>query len=115
MTNNNATVNQIVFVIVTGRQAEELMQVLVRERFYFTRMESAAPFFQEPTVCLLVGLNSSRLSNLLELISQACPPHKEYMPVQFTPPTGFPPMSMIETQVGGALVYIAEVDRFEQF
>ena len=115
MTNYNAPVNQLVFVVVSGRQAEDLMQVLIKERFYFTRVETAGPIFQDPTVCLLIGLNNSRNAVLLGLISQACPPRKEYVPVQFTPPAGFPPLSMIETQINGALIYTVEVDRFEQY
>jgi uncharacterized protein YaaQ len=49
------------------------------------------------------------------IIEQTCQPHQEYVPVQFSPPAGFPPMSMIEARVGGALVYQVDVERFEQF
>ena len=49
------------------------------------------------------------------LVEEHCQPHQEYVPVQFTPPAGFPPLSMIEARVGGALVYRVEVERFLQF
>lgn len=107
-------VNQLVFVIVSERQAEELLRALVIEQFYFTKIDSSGMVFQEPTLCLLIGLNETRLSSLLALINQYCQPYEEYVPVQFTPPAGLPPLSMIEAQAGGALVYLLNVQRFVQ-
>jgi uncharacterized protein YaaQ len=108
-------VNQLVIVVVSGRQADALMQALRSARFYFTKIDSSAIAFQEATVFLLIGLPSARSGALLGLIEEHCQPHQEYVPVQFTPPAGFPPLSMIEARVGGALVYRVDVERFEQF
>lgn len=109
------SVNQLVFVVVSGRPAEVLMQSLNQEGFYFTRLDLSMFAFQETRICLLIGLNSAQNGRLMGLIETHCQPHQEYVPVQFTPPAGFPPLSMIETRVGGALVYQLEVEQFEQF
>lgn len=81
----------------------------------FTKIESAGIFFQEPNLGLLIGLHDSRLANLMGLFDQYCQPYQEYVPVQFNTPAGLPPLSMIESQAGGAMVYVLEVERFEQF
>src|SRR5512133_1800137 len=109
------TVNLLVFVIVSGRQADELKNQLVRERFYFTQINSSGGPLQEPTVCLLIGLNDSRMDRLMGVVQAACKRFQEYIPVQMAPPTGLPPMQMIEAQAGGALVYAVEVEEFIQF
>ena len=108
-------VNQLVFIVVSERQAGELLKALVQERFYFTKIDSSGMIFQEPTLCLLIGLNNLRRTALMDLVSQCCRPFEEYIPVQFNAPAGFPPMSMIEARAGGALVYVLDVERFEQF
>lgn len=112
---STGNVNQLVLVFVSERQAEDLLQALVKERFYFTKIDSSGMIFQEPTLCLLIGLNNSRLSTLLGLVTQYCQPFQEYVPVQFNMPAGFPSLSMIEARAGGALVYVLDVERFEQF
>lgn len=112
---DSTTVNQLVFVIVSGRQADLLSQALVKEQFYFTKFDISMFAFQETTLCLMIGLNSQRGGALMKLVEENCQPHQEYVPVQFTPPAGFPPLSMIEARVGGALVYRVDVERFEQF
>ena len=108
-------VNQLVFVVVSERQVGDLLQALVKERFYFTKLDSSGLLFQESILCLLIGLNSSRLSSLIGLVSQYCQPFEEFVPMQFTPPAGLSALPMIEARVGGALVYVLEVERFEQF
>jgi len=108
-------INQLVFVVVSGRQAEALMQALNQEGFYFTRFELPIFAFQENRLCLLIGSKSSQTGRLMGLIEQHCQPQQEYVPVRFSPPAGFPPLSMIEARVGGALVYTVDVERFEQF
>lgn len=107
--------NQLIFVVVSERQAEDLLQALVKEHFYFTKIDSSGMVFQEPTLFLLIGLNNSRLSTLLGLVTEYCQPYQEYVPVQFNMPAGFPALSMIEARAGGALVYVLYVERFEQF
>ena len=108
------TVNQLVFVVVSERQADDLLKAMVKEHFYFTKIDSSGMVFQEPTLTLLIGLNQTRLADLLALINQNCQPYEEYVPVQFTPPAGLPPLSMIEAKAGGALVYLLNVQRFVQ-
>lgn len=112
---STSNVNQLVVVFVSERQAENLLQALVEEHFYFTKINSSGLLFQEPTLCLLIGLNHSRLSALLGLVTQYCQPYQEYVPVHFIPPGGFSGLSMIEAKAGGALVYVLDVEHFEQF
>lgn len=114
MSSSTSTVNQLVFVVVSERQAEDLLRGLVKEHFYFTKIDSSGMVFQEPTLCLLIGLNESRLADLVALINQYCQPYEEYVPVQFAPTAGLHPLSMIEAKSGGALVYTCNVERFVQ-
>ena len=107
-------INQLALIIVSGRQAEGLMQQLVENHFYFTKVNSSGGVFQEPTVTLLTGLNNARLQTLVRVIEECCQPFNEYIPVQLNVPPGYLPLNVVETQVGGALVYTMDVERFEQ-
>jgi uncharacterized protein YaaQ len=109
-----ATVNQLAFVVVSERQAGDLLQALVKEQFSFTKIDSSGLIFQEPTLCLLIGLHSARLNRLTALVNEYCQPYQEYIPAQFNPSVGLPRISMIESRAGGAMVYLLDVERFEQ-
>lgn len=107
-------VNLLAIIFVIGRQAEALLHRLVAEHFYITKIENADLIFQEPTVGLLIGLDTQRMNHLMSIVQETCPPHQEYIPVQVMPLAGLPPLPMIEARVGGALVYSIEVERFIQ-
>ena len=62
----------------------------------------------------LIGLNQARMPSLLELVQKCCQPFTQYIPTQLNSQSGYPSMSMIEAQVGGALIYSINVERFEQ-
>ncbi len=107
-------VDQIAFVIVSGRQSEDLMQHLIREHFYFTRIDSSGGILQEATICLLIGLNHAQMPVLFDLAEKYCHPFREFIPAQISLSTGMPPLQMIEAQSGGALVYVLDVEQFVQ-
>ncbi len=108
-------INQLVILTVSGHQADDLMQKLVKNHFYFTKIDSQGGGFQESTLCLLIGVNNSRLPDLLELVERCCKPYRQYIPAQISVPPSYSPMPMIEAQLGGALVYVLNLERFEQY
>jgi len=108
-------IDQLAIIVASGYQPSQLQGNLIREGFAFTEMESTGGLLQEPKVCLLVGVNHVRLPILLEMIRKTCKPVQQYVPVRVGLPEGYAQVSMIEVQVGGATVYLLNVERFEQF
>ena len=111
----SGSIDRLVILIVSGRQAGDLRHNLRQEGFYFTQVDSTGGLLQEPTECLFIGLNNDRLSNLLDLVRRCCKPQKEYIPAQLHVQPASLPLPMIEAQIGGALVCVLTVSRFEQF
>ncbi|RPI84605.1 MAG: hypothetical protein EHM41_12950 [Chloroflexi bacterium] len=114
MKTQHKDVNQLALLVVSGRQSNDLMDKLRQERYYFTVIDSSGGIIQEPAVCLLVGLNSTRTEHLIKIIRKVCQPLKAYIPSQLTFQTGIQTIPMIEAQVGGALIHILDVERFIQ-
>ena len=107
-------INQLVIIIVSGIQAGDLMKRLTREKFYFTQIDSSGGLLQEPTLCLLIGLNDERITLLLALIKECCPRRRQFIPARVeVPQLQIPPM-MIEAEVGGATTFTIPVELFEQ-
>jgi len=114
MAESLGNIDQLAILVLSGYQAEDLMQHLVESRFYFTKIDSSGGLLNEPAVCLLIGLNNARIPALLALVQKCCHPFTQYIPTQINSQSGYPSMSMIEAQAGGALIYTLNVERFEQ-
>lgn len=110
----NAVVNQLVLVTVAGSQAGALTDRLVRDEFYVTQVDSSGGILREAANSLLIGLDHARLPRLLEHIRECCPTRRQFIPAHVEAPLLEVQPMMIEAEVGGATVYVLDVERFEQ-
>lgn len=106
------SVDQLVIATVAGAQVGVLTDRLLRDGFHVTQV-SRGSVFDELPVSLVVGLNHGRLPLLLDHVRECCHTRLRYLPSQFDAST-VPAMAMIEVEVGGAVVYVLPVERFEQ-
>jgi uncharacterized protein YaaQ len=107
-------VNQLVITTATGGQAAELTRALTRDGFHVTQIDSSGGVVLEATVSLLIGLDRDRLSSLLEHIRTHCRTRTRYVPAHLEATLAEVQPLVIEAQVGGATVYVLNVERFEQ-
>jgi len=107
-------INQLVIATVSGTQAGELTSRLVRDGFHVTQVDSSGGILHEATVSLFIGLDQSRLLSLLAHIRECCRTRRRYIPAHVEAPLLEIQPVMIEAEVGGATVYVLDVERFEQ-
>lgn len=100
-------------IVVAGDQTDQLFQRLNAERFCFTVIDSAGGLLQESAVCLLIGLEQTRLEELFASIQACCHTRRQFIPTRLEA-AALPQPVMIEAEVGGATVYVLKVERFEQ-
>jgi uncharacterized protein YaaQ len=111
---SSSDINQLVVVIAASDQVHDLSKALIREKFFFTRVDSTSGLIEEATVCLLIGIQGARHDELMKIIADCCSPRSKFIPTGFEGQMlQMEMMPMIEAQVGGALVYTLDVDHFE--
>ncbi len=111
---NRQDVNLLVFVIVSSEQINDLVQELIKGSFYFTRIDSHGGILEKSTVSLLIGINKTRFDLLMSIIHKICHTRVKFIPARVEAPLMQGQPLMIEAEIGGATVYIVDVDRFEQ-
>jgi len=107
-------VSQLVIVNVLGAQSDALVKRLTREGYYATQIDSSGGILDEPTASLFIGLAKERLEYLLEILRESCKVHRRYIPIHVEAPLLEVQPAVIEAEVGGALIYVLNVERFEQ-
>ncbi len=110
----NEFIDRLAIITVAGSQTEALTHRLAGDGFYFTRVDSSGGLLHESTAALLIGLHQSRLPQLQQHLHACCKRRRqlvaaqvEILPLQMQPP-------MIEVEIGGAILYLLPVERFEQ-
>jgi len=105
---------KLVIAVVQDKDALRLVEALVEEGFQATKLATTGGFLKAGNTTLLVGVASHQVGRVLEIIKKICRPRDELVtPVT---PIGGPTDSFVpypvEVTVGGATVFVLNVEKF---
>ncbi len=107
---------KLVIAIVQDEDATSLSDALVAQGFRATRINTVGGFLRKGNSSLLIGVDDRQVPLVLALIRQMCRTRMAFLtasyPVEMAEPFLAEP---IEVQVGGAVVFILDIERFEPF
>ncbi len=108
---------KLVLTVIHDRDKNKITETLLRNGFQFTKIGSTGGFLREGNVTLLIGVESKDLDRLLEIIGDSCKTREQFvnvLPPDAAPVGTFMP-SPVKVLVGGAIVWVLDVERFEKF
>ena len=107
---------KLVIAIVHDDDADELIERLTKHGIGVTKLATTGGFLKSGNTTLFIGIDEEKLEGVMGTIKQVCNTRKEVI----SPPspvlgiTGVYVPSPIEVTVGGATVFVLEVDSFEK-
>lgn len=107
-----AAINRLVVAIINPDDAGPLVDRLIANGYGLTRLESAGGFLRRGNATLLIGIPAARLADLLGVIQLECKTRVVQAHEYFAPTSpDMIPLMPIEIEVGGATVFVLEVER----
>lgn len=107
---------KLVFAVVQQEDAAQTVQALSSNGISVTRFNSSGGFLQQGNATLLIGVEEERLEQVVNLIRENCRERNRYltpMPPMVEPGEFFMPYP-VEVQVGGATIFVVNVESFEK-
>ncbi len=106
---------KLIVAVVQNRDADASVQALVGEHFYLTRLASTGGFLREGNTTLLMGVDDTSVENALRILEKHCHRRRHFTPLPLVgAESGFDLHGHIEVEVGGAAVFVLEIEHFEQ-
>jgi uncharacterized protein YaaQ len=107
-------VDRLMTAVVQEQDVDNAIQSLNRLGITLTRLPSTGGFLGRRNATLLVGLHSSQEQMAIQALSTSCRKRVEYVatPLEGSP---LPFPSPTPITVGGATIFLFEVERFEEF
>jgi len=108
---------KLVITVVHDRDKNRITESLLRSGFKFTKIGSTGGFLREGNVTLLIGVEEKDLDTCLQVIGESCKTREQFvnvLPPDAAPVGTFMP-SPVKVLVGGAVVFVVDVERFERF
>ena len=107
---------KVVFAIVHDEDGRKVMDELNKNGFGVTRLSSSGGFLRAGNTTLLVGVEESKVDNVIKIIEKKSKNRTQMMNTTMSP-NGMGGMYMpypVEVSVGGATVFVMDVERFEK-
>jgi uncharacterized protein YaaQ len=106
--------DRLAILNVSEAQKDTLFTHLAREKFIFTVINNTGGMIQEPEISLLIGFHSERLPVLLDVVRKNCHPYRKYISARGFIQSEITGLPMVEAELGGAQLFMLNVERFEQ-
>ncbi len=107
---------KLVIAVVDDKDAGNLMNDLVENELQVTKLASTGGFLREGNTTLMIGTKSEQVDKAMEIIRNNCKSRKKTV-TPVAPVGNSLDVSMAyptEVQVGGATVFVIDVERWEK-
>ena len=107
----------LIVAIVRDEDAGKVTEALAESGYISTRISTASGFLKMSNTTLLIGVESGEVDEVLGVINANCRPRIAPAPPLSTTKNLGPPTFPVETrevEVGGAVVFVLGVKRFEK-
>lgn len=108
---------KLIIAIVQSDDAGALSDALREANFSSTLVSSTGGFLREGNGTLFIGVEDNQIDAAMKVIKENCTTRTQFvnpMPPVMEPGELYMPPP-VEVQVGGAVVFVANVERFEKF
>ena len=105
---------KLLTAIINRRDAGEVCDSLTEAKVTFTKMSTTGGFLKAGNATLLIGVEDDRVDFVMDIIRKHCAQRMEPLPAVVN--TGVPMYGYYQTEVlvGGATVFVTNVERFEK-
>jgi uncharacterized protein YaaQ len=107
---------KLVVAVVQDEDIESLTTELVDQDFRFTKVSTSGSFLRMGNTSLLIGVDDQRVSEVMSILKRTCQ-RRTQIAVPYSPALEPGLLYMpenFEVEVGGAIVFVANVSRFER-
>ena len=108
---------KLVVAVIHDRDQKRTSEELLRAGFKFTKIASTGGFLREGNVTMLIGSQEEEVETLLGILRESSRTREQY--VNVLPPEASPVGTFltnpVRVQVGGAIAFVVDVERFERY
>ena len=105
---------KLIFAIVNGDDSHRVSKALTSGGFFATKLASTGGFLSSGNTTFLICTEDQRVQNAVDIIKEKSSVRKQT--VQSVPESGITGSASfpVEVSVGGATIFVTDVERFEK-
>lgn len=105
---------KLVTAIVNKEDSKAVCSELLKKKFYVTRLATTGGFLMAGNMTLMIVTEEERVDECIACLSKCCKQRTEIVPGTASIGMGLESTMPMEVTVGGATVFVTNVERFEK-
>ena len=105
---------KLVIAIVQDDDASDLVEAITENGYRVTKLATTGGFLKSGNTTLLIGVEREKLDKVISIIEEVCKTRKQVVtsPTPMAGTAGVYIPYPVEVEVGGATVFVVDVDKF---
>lgn len=105
---------KLILAIINRDDAGAVTQNLTKKGFSSTRLATTGSFLLAGNVTILVGVDEEKVQAVIDIIKEFSHSRKQMIPTSAEVGFGCYPSMPVEVAVGGATIFVVDIERFER-
>lgn len=105
---------KLIIAIVSNDDSSSLMKELVNKRYFVTKLASSGGFLKKGNTTLMIGAKDEDVGSIIKVITDFSRTRNELVPSSVISEYGLIHTNSIEVTVGGATIFILNVEDFKK-
>lgn len=105
---------KLIIAIINSDDSQNVLSEITKAGFYATKLSTTGGFLRAGNLTLLMGVEEDKVDELLELLRLNCRKRDEITPVMPSMEGGLIPAIPVKITVGGATVFVIDVEQFHK-
>ncbi|MFA7561557.1 MAG: cyclic-di-AMP receptor [Candidatus Izemoplasmatales bacterium] len=103
---------KLVMAIVSNEDASKVIKKLIQENFFVTKLATTGGFLMSGNTTVIVGVQDDLLDKCINVISETSKSRTKLVPNAISSEFGIFSSMPVEVQVGGATIFVMDVEQF---
>ena len=105
---------KLVLSIISSEDSSNVLNALNEHHFQVTKLSTTGGFLKKGNTTFITGVGDDKVDEVIEIIEKNCNKRTQLLPNTSTLDMGVYSALPFEVTVGGATVFVLDVDKFEK-
>ena len=105
---------KMVLAIINQDDANVVVNALMQEGYHVTKLSTTGGFLRAGNMTILIGVDDNKVEDVIRVIQKHSHSRKQVVPTTTDIGTSYLPSMPVEVTVGGATLFVLNVERFDR-
>lgn len=105
---------KLIFAIVSNDDSAKVSSALTKAKYSVTKLATTGGFLLSGNTTFIIGTEDEKVSNVVEIIGQHSKKRTQMIPSSASYGVGMYASYPVEVTVGGATIFVTNVEQFEK-